>query len=58
MGNGTPAPTDSDTLLDNEYVRGTIEQRTVTDHVSYLDKFFTSGEVGGTTMTEVGTFCD
>lgn len=58
VGNGTLAVSDADILLDNEYVRGLIDQRTTVDNIAYLDKFFTSWEIGGTTMTEVGTFCD
>lgn len=58
VGSGTNPISDADQLLWNEYQRGTIDARTQTDHVAYLDKFFTSGEVGGSTMTEVGTFCD
>lgn len=40
LGNGTTAPADADTTLDNELVRGTFEQRSAVAHVAYLDKFW------------------
>jgi hypothetical protein len=58
LGTGTAVASDSDTILGAEYVRSQFTQRSVSDNVAYLDKFFSSNEVGNTNMTEVGTFCE
>lgn len=58
LGNGSTAPADLDTVLDNETKRGLWTMRTATNNVAYLDKFFTQAEVGGMTFLEAGAFVD
>jgi len=52
------AATNADTQLVAEHVRGTFSDRFAVDNVAYLDKFFTSDEVGGETFLEAWIFTD
>lgn len=54
--NTTPAATD--TTLDNETLRGLFTNRYSSGSVAYLDRFFSSSEVAGSTFLEIGIFCD
>lgn len=58
LGNGTTAPADNDTTLENELIRWTFQSRSAVGHTAYLDKYFGSTEVSGLTILEVGTFVD
>lgn len=58
LGNWSTAPANTDTVLDNETIRGLFTQRTALDNVAYLDKFFTSSEVWGMSFLEAGVFVD
>lgn len=58
LGNGSTAVSDLDVALDNETKRGLWTMRTATDNIAYLDKFFTSTEVGGMNFLEAGVFVD
>lgn len=40
LGNGATAPADGDTTLQTELVRGLFTQRSATNNVAYLDKFW------------------
>lgn len=55
---GVVAVSDTDTQLWTELVRWLFTQRTADLNTAYLDKFFSSTEVGGLTINEVGTFVD
>ena len=58
LGTGSTAPANTDTKLNTETVRGGFTQRTYLDNTAFLDKFFSSAEVGGQSFLEVGVFCD
>lgn len=58
LGTGSVAPADLDVKLGTETKRGLWTMRTATDNVAYLDKFFTSTEVGGMSFFEAGAFVD
>lgn len=52
------APTNADTQLGNETIRWLFTNRFAIDNVAYLDKFWSSTEVGGNTYLEAGVFVD
>lgn len=56
LGSGGSAPAAGNTSLQTEFVRGTFNDTYYTDNVAYLDKFFSSAEVGNTTILECGIF--
>ncbi|MEE9117837.1 MAG: hypothetical protein V3U02_04480 [Calditrichia bacterium] len=58
VGDDATAPTNSDTQLGNETLRGGFTNRYAIENVAYLDKFFSSAEVGGTSIQEAGIFVD
>ena len=58
LGNDLTPPTNSDTTLGNETLRGLFTNRFAVDNVAYFDKFFSSAEVGGNTYLEAGMFVD
>jgi len=55
---GSTTPANSDTQLVTETLRGTFTNRFSVDNVAYLDKFFSSSEVWGLTVSELGVFVD
>ena len=58
MGDDSTAPTNADTILGNETIRGLFSDRFAIDNVAYLDKFRSSAEVGGNSYQEIGVFVD
>jgi hypothetical protein len=58
MWNGPIAPSNADTQLGNETIRWLFTNRFSIDNVAYLDKFWSSVEVGGNTYLEAGIFVD
>lgn len=54
--NTTPANTD--TLLWNETLRWLFTNRSSVNNIAYLDKFFSSAEVGWNSYLELGVFVD
>jgi len=55
---GSTTPANSDTQLATEILRWTFTNRFSVDNVAYLDKFFSSSEVWGLTVSELGVFVD
>lgn len=51
-------PTDADTTLWNETLRWTFSDRFSVENVAYLDKYFSSSEVGWNSYLEAGVFVD
>lgn len=51
-------PTNADIKLWTETLRGTFTDRFSVENVAYLDKFFSSAEVGGNSYLEAGVFVD
>lgn len=58
MGDDSTAPTNADTILWNETIRGLFSDRFAIDNIAYLDKFRSSAEVGGNSYQEIGVFVD
>lgn len=58
MGDDSTPPTNADTILGNETIRGLFSDRFAIDNVAYLDKFWSSAEVGGNSYQEIGVFVD
>lgn len=58
LGDGITTPTNNDVALANETLRWTFSNRFATDNVAYLDKFFSSADVGGNSYLEAWIFVD
>jgi len=58
LGSDATSPANDDTQLGTETLRGLFTNRYAIDNVAYLDKFFSSSEVGGNTYLEAGVFVD
>lgn len=58
LGDSVTAPTNADTQLGNETLRGLFSDRYAIDNVAYLDKFFTTAQVANLTFKEAGCFVD
>lgn len=58
LGDDNTTPTNADTTLWNETLRWTFTDRFNIENVAYLDKFFSSAEVGGNSYLEAGVFVD
>ena len=58
LWSGSIPPSNSDTTLQTETIRGIFSNRYSADNIAYLDKFRNSSEVGGQTFNEVGVFVD
>lgn len=58
LGSSGTAPANTDTSLGTETLRGLFTDRSAVDNVAYLDKFFSSTEVGGNTYLEIGIVVD
>lgn len=58
LGSSATPPTNADTQLWSETLRGLFTDRRAVDNIAYLDKFFWSVEVGGNNYNEVGVFVD
>lgn len=58
MGDDSTPPTNADTILWNETIRGLFSDRFSIDNVAYLDKFWSSAEVGGNSYQEIGVIVD
>jgi len=58
LGDGTTAKTENDTALENETLRGEFTNRYPSGVTAYLDKFFSTAEVGGNTYNEAGIIVD
>ena len=57
IGNGTTAPANGDTVLDNETYRKAFDDTTFINNVAYLSAFIPAGTATGT-HTEAGLFID
>lgn len=58
MGDDSTAPNNNDTQLWNETIRWAFSDRFAIDNVAYLDKFWSSAEVGWNSYQEIGVFVD
>lgn len=58
LWSGSTTPANTDTQLVAETLRWTFSNRFSVDNVAYLDKFFSSAEVGGLSVSELGVFVD
>lgn len=58
LGSDSTAPTNANVQLGTETIRGLRSNRFSVDNTAYLDKFWSSDEVGGNTYNECGVFVD
>jgi hypothetical protein len=58
LGSNGTAAANTDTALGTEAIRGAWTNRYAIDNVAYLDKYFSSTEVGGNTYLEIGSIVD
>lgn len=58
LWSGSTTPANTDTTLVAETLRQTFSNRFSVDNVAYLDKFFSSGDVGWLSVSEIGVFVD
>lgn len=58
LGSSATAPANTDTQLGTETLRDTFTNRYASANVAYLDKFFSTAQVGGNSYLEAGVFVD
>ncbi len=58
LGSDSTVATNADTTLGTETIRGTFSERSAISNVAYLDKFWSTAQVGGNTYLEAGIFVD
>lgn len=55
---GSTTPQNTDVKLETETIRGEFSNRYASTNVAFLDKFWSTAEVGWTTINEAGVFVD